>query len=713
MDHKQESIYSISPSGQGHYLPKCPKPFWDGSEEEVFMKWYVDQNVSFQGDGSEKRPFSRISDAACAAMPGDEVLVAPGIYREYVDPVHAGREDARIIYRSMVKNAAVITGAEVLKGWKREDGIWRVSVDNSIFGAYNPYTTYVYGDWYFAGKSKHTGAVFLNDRMMYEAASVEECLEGRKSKVSWVPEESVYQWYAEQSGDGQRTIFWCNFQDKDPNEENVEFTVRRECFMPSKTGVGYITVSGFKVDKAATTWAPPAAFQDCMIGPHWSKGWIIEDCEISNSKCSGIGLGKYFDPENDHYFTNRHVKSPTQMERDAVCRGQYHGWLKENIGSHIVRRCNIHHCEQGGIIGRMGGVFSIIEDNHIHHINNMMELGGAEIAGIKMHAAIDVIMRRNHIHHCTMGIWCDWEAQGTRITSNLLHDNQRPAFARQLKGGMPSQDIFVEVSHGPTLIDHNILLSDASLRFATQGVAMVHNLICGAFTMTGEGTGLRYTPYHIPHRTEVMGFMTFLHGDDRFYNNIFVQKWPAENFVVRSDSRDEVQTENRKAGTWVWDEYPVWEEWIAQFDMDCDVPDMAKLEPVHEGHLPVWSCGNVYFNGAAAFRKEMKGLVDGEHQVTVELEQSEGRSVLRTDLYRYLENFSCSMVSSNTLGLAFEPQERYENPDGSEIVFDTDYLGAHRGTRVLPGPFAGPLTDTDAGIVCFSEDSEGFLKEDA
>lgn len=108
------------------------------------------------------------------------------------------------------------------------------------------------------------------------------------------------------------------------------------------------------------------------------------------------------------------------MERDAVCRGQYHGWLKEKVGSHIIRRNNIHHCEQGGIIGRMGGVFSVIEDNHIHHINNMMEQGGAEIAGIKMHAAIDVLYQRNHIHHCTMGIWCDWEAQGTRITQNLL-----------------------------------------------------------------------------------------------------------------------------------------------------------------------------------------------------------------------------------------------------------------------------------------------------
>ena len=91
--------------------------------------------------------------------------------------------------------------------------------------------------------------------------------------------------------------------------------------------------------------------------------------------------------------------------------------------------------------------------------------------------SIDVLYQRNHIHHCTMGIWCDWEAQGTRLSQNLLHDNQRPPFASVLKGGMMSQDIFVEVGHGPTLIDNNIILSDASLRFATEGVALVHNLI--------------------------------------------------------------------------------------------------------------------------------------------------------------------------------------------------------------------------------------------
>lgn len=58
------------------------------------MDWYVDQSAAFQGDGSKERPFTRISDAASLAQPGDKVLVAPGVYREYVDPVNAGREDA-------------------------------------------------------------------------------------------------------------------------------------------------------------------------------------------------------------------------------------------------------------------------------------------------------------------------------------------------------------------------------------------------------------------------------------------------------------------------------------------------------------------------------------------------------------------------------------------------------------------------------------------
>ncbi|MBQ9489285.1 MAG: hypothetical protein IJU80_05085, partial [Lachnospiraceae bacterium] len=235
------------------------------------MIWYVNAKAGRDGNGSKEMPFKQIGDAAKVAQPGDEVLVFPGTYREYVDPKHAGREDARITYKSVEPLGAHITGAELLAGWVKYQGagaengtVWTASVDNSIFGSYNPYTTFVYGDWYFAGKSKHTGCVYMNDKAFYEAASIEAVIKAEKSKTSWVPEDSIYQWYAEQQ-DG-RTVFYVNFQDKDPNQEKVEINVRRECFFPSKIGVGFITVSGFKISKAATTWAPPAAFQDGMIG---------------------------------------------------------------------------------------------------------------------------------------------------------------------------------------------------------------------------------------------------------------------------------------------------------------------------------------------------------------------------------------------------------------------------------------------------------------
>ncbi len=340
------------------------------------MIYYVNAQASKDGNGSREMPFRHIDDAARLAVAGDEVIVAPGVYREYVNPRNAGTEENRIVYRSEKPLGAVITGAEELTGWKKFQGsVWMAKVDNGVFGDYNPYTTFVCGDWYFAPTVRHTGAVYLNDRMLYEAVSLEECLNGEADPCSWQPGESRYKWYTEQ--ENGCTVLYANFQGLDPNTQKIEINVRRNCFMPDKTGVGYITVSGFLITKAATTWAPPAAYQDGMIGPHWSRGWIIEDCEISNSKCCGISLGKYRDPENDMYFYTKHVKSPTQMERDAVCRGQYHGWLKEKVGGHIIRRCEVHHCEQTGIVGRMGGVFSTIEDCHIHHICNSQQLGGA------------------------------------------------------------------------------------------------------------------------------------------------------------------------------------------------------------------------------------------------------------------------------------------------------------------------------------------------
>ena len=170
------------------------------------MKLYVDINAARNGNGSSEMPFKKISEAARAAQAGDEVIVRPGIYREYVDPKNSGKQDARITYRSEQPLGAEITGAELLTGWVPYRGtVWTASADNSIFGSYNPYTTYVYGDWYFAGRSRHTGCVYMNDRVLYEAEDIEACIRARKSETSWDPEGSVYQWCAQQ--ENGRTVF--------------------------------------------------------------------------------------------------------------------------------------------------------------------------------------------------------------------------------------------------------------------------------------------------------------------------------------------------------------------------------------------------------------------------------------------------------------------------------------------------------------------------
>ena len=99
------------------------------------MIFYVDANSKNDGVGTKEAPYRRISQAATIAMPGDEIVVAPGIYREYVNPVNPGTEDNRIVYRSSEPLGAIITGAEKVGSWTKHEGdVWVTRVKNSIFG---------------------------------------------------------------------------------------------------------------------------------------------------------------------------------------------------------------------------------------------------------------------------------------------------------------------------------------------------------------------------------------------------------------------------------------------------------------------------------------------------------------------------------------------------------------------------------------------------
>ena len=430
---------------------------------------------SDSADGSADAPLRTINHAARLARPGDTVIVHAGEYREWVRPARGGLSDQRrITYQAAPGEHVVVKGSERVTGWTRGDGdVWEVRVPNALFGDFNPFAVELAGDWVVRpapdGRTpvKHLGDVYLDGRSFYEVTTPDELADPpRRTEVvdDWTgttvpvvdPDQTQLVWHASVGDDA--TTIRANFQGADPNERLVEISVRRSVFYPTEHHVDWITVRGFELAQAATPWAPPTADQPGLIGPNWAKGWVIEDNVVHDSKCSGISLGKEAST-GDNWATSRGDKPGYQYQLEAVFSAGARGWDREHVGSHVVRRNRIYDCGQTGIVGHLGCVFSTIEDNHISRIAIKREFYGHEIAGIKLHAPLDVRIEHNRIHDCSLGVWLDWQTQGTRVTRNVLYGNSR--------------DLFVEVSHGPYVVDHNVLASPVAFESFSQGGAIV------------------------------------------------------------------------------------------------------------------------------------------------------------------------------------------------------------------------------------------------
>ena len=93
-------------------------------------------------------------------------------------------------------------------------------------------------------------------------------------------------------------------------------------------------------------------------------------------------------------------------------------------------------------------------------------------------------------------------------------------------------------------------------------------------------------------------------------------------------------------------------------------------------------------NGAQATAKEENPFVDTADQVKLALEKRDDGLYLKTNLYDFVPEKTDGVISTATIPMAFEPEEKYENPDGTPITFDSDYFGNHRdGVKVTAGPF--------------------------
>jgi alpha-N-arabinofuranosidase len=348
---------------------------------------------------------------------------------------------------------------------------------------------------------------------------------------------------------------------------------------------------------------------------------------IRYSRCSGIALGKYGDAwDNKSQSADAYNKT--------IERALQNGWSSANIGHHLVRNNTISHCEQTGVVGSLGAAFSTVTGNTIHDIHLQQLFSGAEMAGIKFHGAIDVEISRNHIYRTCRGVWLDWMAQGAHVTGNLFHDNQE-------------HDLFMEVDHGPYLVANNIFLSPKTLLLVSQGGAYAHNLIAGGLDL--HPFDARTTPLHKAHSTALAGLSNNPCGDDRFYNNLFVQR--------------------------------------------------GNLSPYDKTRLPVWMEGNVFLQGTKSSTNETAPLIKSAFDPAIQLvEQAGGVSLQITLDKAWGTEQTRKLVTTELLGKAKIPDLPFENADGSPIRIATDYFGAKRNTA---NPFPGPFELREGGQQTF------------
>ncbi|WP_010136360.1 DUF1565 domain-containing protein [Ochrovirga pacifica] len=610
-------------------------------------EYHVSKKGKDSNNGSLSTPFLTIQKAATIAKAGDLVIVHGGTYREEVNPIHGGTSNTnRITYQAALNEKVYIKGSEIINNWQPlEKGVWKAEVPNTFFGKFNPYADEVIGDWFDGKKRKHhTGTVYSEGIWMIEAEKKEDVYLP-KSKTN----KEYTSWFA--SVNDTTTTIWAQFGTKNPNQTLTEINVRQTVFYPRKPFTNYITISGFHLMHAAPKWAPPTAEQMGLIGTHWSKGWIIENNTITHSINAGVSLGKYGDKYDNSRKAYNKVKRKTPGMKSyyiaSIERARNEmKWNEKHIGSHIVRNNEIAYCEQVGIVGSMGASFSTIIGNHIHHIHTQRRFAGAEMAGIKFHAPVDMLIKGNRIHHTSLALWLDWMTQGTRVSANLFYKN-----------GM---DLYFEVNHGPYLVDNNICLSPKS-RHLSQGGAFVHNLFVNKW---GNWIDYRETPYFKPHSTIKVDDHKITIGDDRFMNNIFVGNGNAKDVLETIEKPKKKKT------------------FYFSYGLQCYNfrPQLATTE------------GNVYFNKALPQDKEKAIVLDENPQYKL-TEEKEGVYLTFNISPKKLDNNK--IVNSKKLGKASVTQQRFENKDGSNLVIDQDYLGNKISKKHV---YAGPFQHLKKGI---------------
>lgn len=560
-------------------------------------EYYVATTGSDSNPGTKKAPFKTIQKAATVLKPGDVCIVREGTYREWVKPLRGGESESnRITYKAAPGENVIIKGSEQIKSWVKQSGnVWMAEIPDTFFGSFNPFKKNISGGWIKFGNNYHLGDVYLNGKSYREMML--------KDSVSLIPET----FYIEA---GEKTTrIYANFKTDNPNEQLTEINVRECCFFPEIKGLGYITVDGFTMMQAAANWTCFRAFQHAIIGTYYGRSWIIENCHFSDARCTAIVCGN--DPSSEDV-----------------------GFNVDSVGCHIIRNNEIRRCGQAGIHGFKGWAGSIIEGNLIEDICVKREFGGLESGAMKLHDAVDVIIRNNIIRRVYagrsgqyVGIWIDWGAQGVRITGNIVYD---------LEGWA----LFLQNAHGPVFVDNNIF--SGAIMSSMGNSVYAHNLLVNCTWRHLPEPN--FSPvFWKPHTAIAVKLHPNTYQNDKKFNNIYV-----------GQGMDQI--------------------------------------PQHPGFENNW---NIFYEGARkSGYADDKSIIDSTFNANVVFKSLPKGVEVEFNANKAPFQVKCPLITYDFIGKFELMGQGFEDSNGNPLSVNTDILGNSRSGQY---PVAGPLETLQEG----------------
>ncbi|MCC6443594.1 MAG: right-handed parallel beta-helix repeat-containing protein [Armatimonadetes bacterium] len=477
----------------------------------------VDNNhpgASDENPGVADRPLKTINRAARLAKAGDTVIIKAGTYRESVRLEYSGTAQAPISFVADPAGSVVVTGADVITGWKKVDG------EAPIYRA----------PW------AHQFAIDIRDGKPVEHHPADDPLWGRAEQVI---------------ADGRQLLHVLNLADlKKKWKEHSEAPAKGQ---PSP--VLKQPVAGLGGPFEGMFWADTAG--------KYLYLWLSDGSDPSQRRVEAATRGQIFgvNPwESERGVENVHVRGlifrcgATFPQRAAVWlhgkNNLLEGCLIEQMSGAGVsvggsmRRCIVRGCGQvGGGAGGSGFVNEecLWEGNCWKPINRGWDAGGFKITDVDGGLFRRCVFR----HNGGPGLWLDIDVRNVVITECVFQGNE-------------GSGLFVEISRDIT-VTRNLAVENALAvgpeGWASSGILIAESMNCvvASNTCVGNKDGITFReqgprslktpdrgelPYHNKGNTVIANVCAFNRGYQLglWYDNAFFGWHPAEKEKYKTEA---------------------------------------------------------------------------------------------------------------------------------------------------------------------------------